>query len=449
MNPGLTVASEPIQISGGGAGGQGALQLLSGAGTWGGTITAAGDAQIANRSFNGDGNENLAISGRITGGSTSSTLTFRGSNSVPGFFRLTGAGSDYLGTTYVWGTKLILGGGDNTLPVTTVVDLDSLGRATNLDAGVLDLNGTNQTLAGLTNHAAATPARVVNRAAGTMRTLTINNTADFAFAGQINDDAGQLRLVKSGAGNQTLAGANSYTGGTNVTGGVLTVAHSAALGSGDASISGATLRFAPSLSSAAKLPSLTIAGTTDAWNGKVDLNNDALVIDYSSTSPLTTIQNQVKSGYASGAWNGNGINSSAAGSDAGYGLGFAEQTDLAVGTYAGQSLDATSLVIAYTRLGDSNLDRTINLTDFNNLSLHFGASSATWFAGDFNYDALVNLLDFNLLAANFGLSAGADGVVDPSDWAALASVVPEPGTLSIILAGAYALRRGTRRFTLR
>jgi hypothetical protein len=62
--------------------------------------------------------------------------------------------------------------------------------------------------------------------------------------------------------------------------------------------------------------------------------------------------------------------------------------------------------------------------------------------GDANLDGNVNLQDFNRLAANFGLSAGPDGVVDPEDWAALASVVPEPTcTTALAMFGCLLLRR--------
>jgi hypothetical protein len=67
-----------------------------------------------------------------------------------------------------------------------------------------------------------------------------------------------------------------------------------------------------------------------------------------------------------------------------------------------------------------------------------------WSQGDFTYDGIVNLQDFNRLAANFGLSAGADGVVDPEDWAALAAVVPEPGHLGLIVLLSPMLRRRAR-----
>ena len=98
---------------------------------------------------------------------------------------------------------------------------------------------------------------------------------------------------------------------------------------------------------------------------------------------------------------------------------------------AGNPLNGgTDEVISFYFLrGDANHDATVNLADFNILASNFGQSGKLWSDADFNYDGSVNLVDLNLLAGNFGLSAGADGVVDAHDWAALASVVPEPAFL--------------------
>jgi phospholipase/lecithinase/hemolysin len=118
--------------------------------------------------------------------------------------------------------------------------------------------------------------------------------------------------------------------------------------------------------------------------------------------------------------------------------------------YAGISFDktytATSLTLtADARGGDANLDGTVNLGDFNILAANFGAAGVNWLSADFTGDALVNLEDFNVLAANFGLAARSAPA--PSDWAALASVVPEPGTGAVLAPAVtlVALRRRRRR----
>src|SRR5205823_7354766 len=59
---------------------------------------------------------------------------------------------------------------------------------------------------------------------------------------------------------------------------------------------------------ASRIKSLTISGATDAWTSQLDLSNDDMAIDYTGgSSPGANIRNQLKNGYASGSWNGNGI----------------------------------------------------------------------------------------------------------------------------------------------
>jgi hypothetical protein len=70
----------------------------------------------------------------------------------------------------------------------------------------------------------------------------------------------------------------------------------------------------------------------------------------------------------------------------------------------GYAFDATSTSVKMmaTLLGDLNLDRNVSISDFIDLSSHFGQSSANWSDGDLNYDDQVSIADFITLAANFG-----------------------------------------------
>ena len=110
-------------------------------------------------------------------------------------------------------------------------------------------------------------------------------------------------------------------------------------------------------------------------------------------------------------------------------------------TFAGEPLVANSVLLAYTRYGDADLNGQVNLQDFNRLASAFGTTdTAVWSQGDFNYDGNVNLQDFNRLAGNFGLSATGPEVT-PQDWAALGAAVPEPVAGGAVLAGFGMLRR--------
>ena len=341
--PGLNVA-ETIRLSGNGMGGQGALQRADvapyGVATWSGNIVLSGSAEIHNRAYNdplAPANE-FVLAGNIGGGSIDGALNLRSGNSNPGFFRLTGAANDYLGKTLVSGGKVILAGGDDTLPTTTVVELDTYGRDWSVEAGVLDLNGTDQTIAGLTNAARPTQPRVINRLAGTHSTLTINNSAEQSYGGVLLDDSGTLAVAKLGPGRQTLSGANTHTGGTTVGGGTLVLAHAGAAGSGALTVTGGTAVFPPDLAAPIVLPAL-VAGVA----GRVDLNDNELIIDYAGASPAHEIRAMIASAFAAGTWAGPGLASSLADADT-IGLGFVD------------AVAETTLRVHLARYGDATLD---------------------------------------------------------------------------------------------
>jgi autotransporter-associated beta strand protein len=90
---------------------------------------------------------------------------------------------------------------------------------TNLDTGTFDLNGFDQTLAGLLK--GPQPASVTN-SGGSVSTLTLDLAAAATYAGTFADGGSALNVIKSGAGTLTLSGVSSaFTGGLTVTNGGL------------------------------------------------------------------------------------------------------------------------------------------------------------------------------------------------------------------------------------
>jgi hypothetical protein len=175
---------------------------------------------------------------------------------------------------------------------------------------------------------------------------------------------------------------------------------------------------------------LSISGPINAPTAQFDLNDNKLVIDYTTSTPFNDVKSWIKSGFNNGLWNGNGLATSMG--DANHGLGYAEASAIFStfpATFGGQSIDSTTVLVAYRRYGDATMDGTVTLADFNALAANFGLNNRVWTEGDFNYDYIVNLMDFNLLAGNFGMS-GSPGGPTPQDWAALAAAVPEPALLA-------------------
>jgi autotransporter-associated beta strand protein len=148
----------------------------------------------------------LNVTGPITNTATSGTRV----SSRLGLVRFSGGG-DYPLFTLNAGTASI--GANNGLCPTASLSMAASAAAT------FDLNGCNQTLAGLTD--GATFAELVTNSAATPSTLTLNLSTASTYSGVI---AGNVALVENGSANLYLAGTNAYTGNTTVNGGTLELA---------------------------------------------------------------------------------------------------------------------------------------------------------------------------------------------------------------------------------
>ncbi len=283
-------------------------------------------------------------------------------------------------------------------------------------------------------------------------TLTGTGTANNTLAGTLSDSAGggALSLAKSGAGKWLLTATNTYSGGTTVSGGTL-VPSLNALGSGGLAISGSTSTVAipAGQATALRLPSLSIS------NGKLDLADNDLILDYTGTSPLATIAGYLQNGFASGAWNGAGIDSSvAAGNSAmSTALGYADVSNT---TFDGQAIPGNAIVVKYTYYGDNNLDGQVTTADFQMFLDGLATGGTTWSAGDYTYDGKIDLgNDFDLFLVGYLTNGGQLGDLAPiieSD-ASLSSVqraqllaaVPEPSAMALLAMGSVAAVRRRRR----
>jgi fibronectin-binding autotransporter adhesin len=157
---------------------------------------------------------------------TALTYTFTGPGSISGPTGITkrGGGSlviqnsgtnDFTGGLNIEAGNIQIGSNDR-LPVNGTVTLSDVATA------ALDLNSFNQTLLAL-NGGGATGGNV-QLGAGT---LTLTGAGNHAGVIQ-----GSGSLVRSGTGNQVLAGANTFSGGTAITGGRITVANASGSGLG-------------------------------------------------------------------------------------------------------------------------------------------------------------------------------------------------------------------------
>jgi fibronectin-binding autotransporter adhesin len=202
---GTTLGGGVLQVGHNNALGAGDLSISSASTVRAGAAVTLPNNVIANAGTTFDNNGNNAIlSGTVSG---SSSFTKNG----VGTLTLNSA-SSYAGNTTVNEGVLRLG------VVGAVPGGLGFGNVTVNTNATLDLNGTSPTLNGLNG-----AGTVDSTTAGAM-TLTVGESgAGGTFTGSIKNTAGTVALVKNGGGNQTLAGNNTYTGGTAINAGTLQI----------------------------------------------------------------------------------------------------------------------------------------------------------------------------------------------------------------------------------
>jgi hypothetical protein len=279
-------------------------------------------------------------------------------------------------------------------------------------------------------------------------------------------------LNVTGGGSVTLNSSNTYVGVTNVSSGKLTLGVTGALPINGQLMIGASGSVVLANQSASttvlQLSSLSIAGTSGGWTGKLDLSSNDLILHNSS---IGTITNQLAQGYANGTWNATGgIISTAAASNSSHltALGVivndtkSNTTGAASGTALYASLDGASttdgdILVKCTYYGDTNLSGSVDGSDYANIDNGYENGLTGWYNGDFNYDGAVNGSDYTLMdnafnsqGSNLGGGSGGPTVEIAAQIAGgnETSAVPEPaalGLLSAAVLGALCRRPRVKR----
>jgi hypothetical protein len=207
--------------------------------------------------------------------------------------------------------------------------------------------------------------------------------------------------------------------------------------------------------------SLTEAGSSGAWSGKLDLGGNDMIVKGGN---LTNIVSQLKEGFNAhvGYWNGPaGIVSSSAASDTtflttlaaipnndGHGNAIYGAT-APYGLFDGQNTVATDVLVKYTYYGDADLSGSIDGRDYSRIDIGFQGHLTGWYNGDFNYDGVVDGSDYTLIDNAFNhqtinLSALTLALVENPASAGGMSV-PEPASFGLIaFLGVGALSRRRR-----
>ncbi len=213
------------------------------------------------------------------------------------------------------------------------------------------------------------------------------------------------------------------------------------------------------LAGTSKISTLTLARDINVWGAKLDITNNTLIIQ--ATDPtdkankIATLQNQIAQAAAGGTWTGTGgITSSTVAADSTHALGLAlaDNLTLEYTTFAGQSVDANSIIITAAHVGDSTLDGKVDIQDLNNVVAHWQHTGLLWSDGDTTGpqgipDGNVDIQDLNAVVANWQVNFGSGLTPDstslsPQSSALSPSPVPEPATLALLtLAVPTLLRR--------
>jgi hypothetical protein len=150
---------------------------------------------------------------------------------------------------------------------------------------------------------------------------------------------------------------------------------------------------------------LSISGA----NGKLDMNDNDMIFDYSGATPIAAVQALINAARNNGNWLGTtGITSTAAKNNAQHNtsLGLIEATDFkivygAAAPFDGQTIDTTALLMKYTYYGDTDFNGKVNFDDYVRTDAGFNNHRTGWFNGDFDGNGTINFDDYVLIDLAF------------------------------------------------
>ena len=205
--------------------------------------------------------------------------------------------------------------------------------------------------------------------------LTVDSAGTAAILGGL---AGDLRLVKRGAGSLDIESASSHRGGTVIEGGELRGGRTGALGTSIEIAEGGRVSLARDKGLPA-LDDLELAATA-----RLDIGTGGVSITPAGYD-AATLRGWLAAGRAGGGWDGPAgiVSSAVAASGGGRAVGYAIKAD-------------GSALVSFAAPGDVNLDGRVDVFDLVSIGstgTYGTGGQAAWSQGDSNYDGVANVFD--------------------------------------------------------
>jgi hypothetical protein len=151
-----------------------------------------------------------------------------------------------------------------------------------------------------------------------------------------------------------------------------------------------------------------------AAGGKLDLADNALLLDYTGASQLPAVQAMINSARNGGAWNGAtgiGSSSAAAHTPRNTTLGAMSAGDFkgiygTKATFAGWYFDDTTVLVKYTYYGDTDFNGKVNFDDYVRTDNGFNNHLSGWVNGDSDANGRVDFDDYVLIDLAFNTQSG-------------------------------------------
>ncbi len=132
----------------------------------------------------------------------------------------------------------------------------------------------------------------------------------------------------------------------------------------------------------------------------LDLTDNDLIIDYTGAAGTipADVEALIRRGYNNGNWLGTGITSSTAAAAANhpYTLGVSHNADRTspFSTFAGQSVDLTTVLVKFTHQSDVDLDDVVGINDSFVFNGNYNESvAARWSTGDVDFNGVHSIND--------------------------------------------------------